>query len=199
MDPASTRSWWPQPNSDGSNILLCSTSKKNRINRQSRGCMMQRTKTIHNLRCRWKSHDYLWIDISHAPVVEHPWHWLDVTAWHTGSCGYGSKLAWGLGMPHFQTKPYEMDIVDTKYVASRSEIWQWNILHISSGFFSGIKTPCMQGFSMFDYDGGSKHDLWLFILAMWGANLEPYEALVAQGIVSMVRDPRRVWAKQGGS
>ena len=33
-------------------------------------------------------------------------------------------------------------------------------------FFSGIKTPCMQGFSMFDYDGGSKHDLWLFILAM---------------------------------
>ena len=59
-------------------------------------------------------------------------------------------------------------------------------------FFSGIKTPFMQGFSMFDYDGGSKHDLWLFILAMRGANLEPYEALVAQGIVSMVRDPRRV-------
>ena len=113
--------------------------KTNRINRQSRGCMMQRTKTIHNLGCRWKSHDYLWIDISHAPVVEHPWHWLDVTAWHAGSCGYGSKLAWGLGMPHFQTKPYEMDIVDTKYVASRSEIWQWNILHISSGFFLASK------------------------------------------------------------
>ena len=56
-------------------------------------------------------------------------------------------------------------------------------------FFSGIKTPFMQGFSMFDYDGGSKHDLWLFILAMRGANLEPYEALVAKQGGSMGRLP----------